>query len=51
MTVQWMQTDSQSTAGGDPTLSMNSQGLCLAATQVPQGTVVISTTQQQVTGQ
>ena len=51
MTVQWMQTDTKSTAGGDPTLSMNSQGLCLAATQAPQGTVVISTTQQKVTGQ
>ena len=51
MTVQWIQTDTRSKAGGDPTLSMNSQGLCLAATQAPQGTVVISTTQRQVTGQ
>ncbi len=51
MTVQWMQTDTRSTAGGAPTLSRNSQGLCLAATQVPQGTVLIGTTQQQVTGQ
>lgn len=51
MTVQWMQTDTESKAGGDFTLSMNSQGMCLAATQAPQGTVLINTTQQQVTGQ
>jgi hypothetical protein len=51
MTVQWMQTDTESKAGGDFTLSMNSQGMCLAATQAPQGSVVINNTQQQVTGQ
>jgi hypothetical protein len=51
MTVQWMQTDMQSKAAGDFTLSMNSMGLCLAATQAPQGTVLINNTQQKVTGQ
>jgi hypothetical protein len=51
MTVQWMQTDTASKAAGDFTLSMNSMGLCLAATQAPQGTVLINQTQQQVTGQ
>jgi hypothetical protein len=51
MTVQWIQTNTRSTVNGNPTLSMNSQGLCLAATQAPQGTVLINTTQQQVSGQ
>lgn len=51
VSVQWIQTNTESTVDGNPTLSMNSQGLCLAATQAPQGTVVISSTQQQVTGQ
>lgn len=51
MTVQWIQTDTQSKAAGDFTLSMNSMGLCLAATQAPQGTVLINNTQQKVTGQ
>lgn len=51
MTVQWMQTDTESKAAGDFTLSMNSMGMCLAATQAPQGTVLINNTQQKVTGQ
>jgi hypothetical protein len=51
MTVQWMQTNTESKAAGDFTLSMNSMGLCLAATQAPQGTVLINNTQQKVTGQ
>ena len=51
MTVQWIQTDTKSKAAGDFTLSMNSMGLCLAATQAPQGTVLIGNTQQKVTGQ
>ena len=50
-TVQWMQTNTESQAAGDFTLSMNSMGLCLAATQAPQGTVLINNTQQKVTGQ
>ena len=51
MTVQWMQTDTESKAAGDFTLSMSSMGMCLAATQAPQGSVMINNTQQKVTGQ
>ena len=51
MTVQWMQTNTESKAAGDLTLSMNSMGMCLAATQAPQGTVLINSTQQKVNGQ
>lgn len=43
--VQWTVTDMRNSAGGMPTLSTSSVGLCLAATQVPQGPVVISATQ------
>jgi hypothetical protein len=48
--VQWIVPDTQSQAVGDFTLSESSVGLCLAATQVPQGTVVINFTQSQVSG-
>ena len=51
MTVQWMQSNTESKAAGDFTLSMNSMGMCLAATQAPQGTVLINNTQQKATGQ
>jgi hypothetical protein len=51
MTVQWMQTNTESKAAGDFTLGMNSMGMCLAATQAPQGTVLINSTQQKVSGQ
>jgi len=51
VTVQWVSPDSRSQAVGDFTLSEASVGLCLAATQAPQGTVIISNTQEQVTGQ
>jgi hypothetical protein len=43
--VQWIVTDMRTGVGGAPTLSASSVGLCLAATQAPQGTVVIGTTQ------
>jgi hypothetical protein len=51
VSVQWMQPDARSKAGGDFTLSEASVGMCLAATQAPQGTVLINTTQAKVTGQ
>jgi len=51
VSVQWVSPDTRSQAVGDFTLSEASVGLCLAATQAPQGTVIISNTQQQVTGQ
>src|SRR3954453_5191991 len=44
--VQWLMTDMQTTVGGTPTLSESSVGLCLAATQVPQGPVQISSAGQ-----
>jgi hypothetical protein len=50
VTVQWIQPAAQSTRGGVPTLTLASQGLCLAATQAPQGPVVVSSTQSQVAG-
>jgi hypothetical protein len=45
ITVQWLVPDVRTSVGGVPTLSASSVGLCLAATQVPQGPVVVSTTQ------
>jgi hypothetical protein len=51
VSVQWVSPDARSQAGGAFTLSEASVGLCLAATQAPQGTVLITSTQPQVTGQ
>ena len=41
VTVQWVKTDLRNTVNGTPTLSTTSVGLCLAATQAPQGPVSI----------
>ena len=49
--VQWIVTDLRNAVAGAPTLSTSSVGLCLAATQVPQGPVVISATQPLVSSQ
>jgi hypothetical protein len=49
--VQWTVTDLRNAVGGAPTLSFSSVGLCLAATQVPQGPVVIAATQSRVSSQ
>jgi hypothetical protein len=43
--VQWLLTDMRTKASQTPTLSQGSSGLCLAATQAPQGPVVISNAQ------
>jgi hypothetical protein len=51
MTVQWISPDTRSQVASDFTLSEASVGLCLAATQAPQGTVLINSTQEQVTGE
>jgi len=51
MTVQWVSPDTRSQVVSEATLSEASVGLCLAATQAPQGTVLINSTQAQVTGQ
>lgn len=48
--VQWVQTALKSKAIGDFNLTMNSVGLCVAADQAVQGTVLINTTQPKVSG-
>jgi hypothetical protein len=50
MTVQWLVADLRSKVAGDFTLSEASVGMCLAADQAPQGTVMIASTQPQVKG-
>jgi hypothetical protein len=50
VTVQWVQPAMQSTVGSNPTLTEASVGMCLAATQAPQGPVVIASTQPNVSG-
>jgi hypothetical protein len=49
--VQWMQPDTRSQVLGDFTLSEESVGLCVAADQAVQGTVLVSFTQPRVSGQ
>jgi hypothetical protein len=46
-----MTTDLRSQVLSDSTLSEASVGMCLAADQAPQGTVIVSNTQEQLTGQ
>lgn len=48
--VQWVQTVAQSKSSGDFHLSEQSTGLCKAGDQAVQGTVMINTTQTQVSG-
>lgn len=48
--VQWVQTALRSKAGGDFTLTEASVGLCIAADQAVQGTVLIQFTQPRVAG-
>src|SRR5882672_1982935 len=50
MKVQWVQTDTRSQVMSDFTLSEQSVGLCLAADQGAQGTVLINFTQPRVSG-
>jgi len=49
--VQWVQPDTRSQVMGDFTLSEESLGLCVAADQAVQGTVLVSFTQPRVSGQ
>jgi hypothetical protein len=49
--VQWVQPAARSTAINTATLTEASVGLCVAADQAVQGTVMIVVTQEQVTGQ
>lgn len=51
VTVQWTAPAGRVRAGGDPALTQASVGLCLAATQAPQGTVLIAATQARASGQ
>ena len=50
VSVQWVVTAEQVQAGGDFVLNEASVGLCLAATQAPQGSVLIAATQETVSG-
>ena len=50
MQVRWVQPDRQSQVMGDFTLSKQSVGLCVAADQAVQGTVLINFTQKKVSG-
>lgn len=50
LSVQWVSPALQSQVNSNPTLTEASVGLCLAATQAPQGPVTISSTQPQVSG-
>lgn len=50
MTVQWVQPALLSTAGNNATLTAESVGLCKAADQAVQGTVMVTFTQSRVTG-
>ena len=51
ISVQWVQPATRSTKGQNPTLTLTSVGLCLAATQAVQGPVIVAMTQPNVTGQ
>ena len=50
MQVQWVLTNLKSKADGDFTLSESSMGLCVAADQAAQGSVLINSTQLKVSG-
>jgi hypothetical protein len=49
--VQWVTNVLRCKAVGDFLLNQDSVGLCLAADQAPQGTVMIQSTQMKVSGQ
>lgn len=51
LTVSWVLTDLRATVNATATLSQGSVGLCQNAQQVPQGTVVINSTQARVSSQ
>lgn len=46
--VQWIVPDARDRVNGNFTLSQSSTGLCLSATGLPQGTVIVANTQPQV---
>src|SRR5262245_52579785 len=51
VTVRWTVTDLRVKANNAATLSQSSQGMCYSATQIPQGPVVIASTQEKVSSQ
>jgi hypothetical protein len=48
LTVQWVVADSAVKVNGSPTLSTSSTGICLSGASVPQGSVIIASTQPRV---
>jgi len=50
MTVQWVKSTLRCKAAGDFALAQDSIGMCLAADQAPQGTVLIQSTQPRASG-
>jgi uncharacterized Zn-binding protein involved in type VI secretion len=50
VSVNWVQAATKVKHGGDFVLNQASVGLCVAADQAPQGTVVIAATQAQASG-
>jgi hypothetical protein len=48
--VQWASTAADSTINGVPALTTDSVGLCIAATQAPQGPVIVIPTQTLAAG-
>jgi hypothetical protein len=46
--VQWVVPDVRVRVGGVPTLSQTSVGVCISADSIPQGPVVVSSTQPKV---
>jgi hypothetical protein len=50
VSVNWVQTATRVKHGGDLVLNQASLGLCIAGDQAPQGTVLITATQPQVSG-
>ena len=50
-TVNWVVGATRTQHGGDFVLTSASTGLCLAADQAPQGTVIVANTQAKVSGQ
>lgn len=51
VSVNWVQTATRVSHGGDLVLNEASVGLCVSAAQAPQGAVIIAATQPLVSGQ
>lgn len=51
LTIQWLAPAVRVRAGGQPLVLSTSSGLCLAATQAPQGPPQVTVTQMRVRGQ